>query len=95
MASTAEAYAQQGLSVVKETALSRLANAVELLRKAEGLVSETSTRLVGASGPEGGAEALRGPIGSGIFGSVEELADNVTELASSIVSSIQRVERRL
>lgn len=97
-----QAYAQAkmagsaNLSTVKETPLTRLQYAVERLRKSDAVVSEAANRLVGERGPEiNGAGQVRAPNGSGFLGNIEELADNVTDLASNIMDNIQRIERRL
>lgn len=80
----------------KETPLTRLQYAVERLRKSDALVSEAANQLVGERGPEvNAAGQARAPVGSGFLGNIEELADEVTDLAANIMAHIQRVERRL
>ncbi|HET6409116.1 MAG TPA: hypothetical protein VFG14_14605 [Chthoniobacteraceae bacterium] len=84
------------LNAVKETPLTRLQYAVERLRKSDAIVSEAANRLVGERGPEiNGTGQARAPVGSGFLGHIEELADNVSDLANSILDNIQRIERRL
>ena len=87
--------AKSALNAVKETPLSRLSYAVEKLRKADAVVGETASRLVGERGPEPGDQAARAPVGSGFLGNIEELADSVSDLAGNILENIQRVERRI
>lgn len=84
------------LNAVKETPLTRLSFAVDRLRKANAAVADAATILVGEQMTGGPANQMaRAPVGSGMLGSIEELADSVTDIASDIVSNISRIQSRL
>lgn len=82
------------IKAVKETPFSRLQGAVERLRKSDAYISSVTAKLVGEQvSVEGRLD--RGPVGSGLLGSIEELANNIADLADSLQASADRIESRL
>lgn len=87
---------QQGMAApIKETPISRLSDALGRLGKAEAQVASVTAKLVGDPSTNEGCREVSKPIGSGIFGSIEEMADGVAALAADIIDHASRIERRL
>jgi hypothetical protein len=83
------------LNAVKETPYSRLAGAVERLRKAGSVVGSVAGKLCGDQPEEARDRHTRGPIGGGMLGSIEELADSISDMADDIAEAATRIDRRL
>ena len=79
----------------KETPVTRLSGALERLHKAEAQVASVTAKLVGEPAVDGACREASKPIGSGIFGNIEEMADGVAALAADIIDHATRIERRL
>lgn len=82
------------LKTEKETPFSRLHGAVERLRKSDVYISSVTAKLVGEK-LAGEGRTDRVPVGSGILGGIEELANEIADLADSIQASAERIESRL
>ncbi len=82
------------LNAVKETPLTRLSGAVERLHKAEAMASNLAGKLVGEQMTGEGGETTA-PVGPGMLGAFEELANVIIHAANNITSDLARIERRI
>jgi hypothetical protein len=100
-------YAQQGLDAdyamaksfvylkaVRETPFTRLGSALALLTKAQDAVGSVVTNLVGEQMVGAGTPPVS-PVGSGLLGSIEEMAEEVSRRAHDILEQAQRLQSRL
>lgn len=72
----------------------KLAEAVDHLRKAAGMVSGLFSQLGGSVPTSTGAEVARS-YGDGLLSDIERQADQINELAAGIISEASRVSQRL
>lgn len=82
------------LKAVKDTPFTRLSSALAIVTKAQDAVGSVVTNLVGEQAAEGGRKESA-PSGSGLLGSIEEMADEISRRAHDIVEQAQRLQRRL
>lgn len=85
-------YANQ---VMKETLLSKMRVAVDLAHEARARTTSVANALDGEAADEQSRGQPAAPARPGILGSFEDIADEVSRIASSIVSDMSRIERRL
>lgn len=90
-----QSRAYQVPKIVKETPLSRLSGAVDHLRSATSKMSTAATTLCGEQIRGEAPGKPRAPVGTGVFGSIEELADAVDDLAADIDDYAHRINGRL
>lgn len=79
---------------VKETPVTRLSDALARLRASRNLVGSVADKLVGERCEDEGC-GTAGPLRSGIFGEIEDIADTISRLAGDIEYSASRIADRL
>jgi hypothetical protein len=81
--------------VVRETPFSRLSGAVDRLHKVASQMSNAADALCGEQVTGEGLRKAKAPVGGGFFGGIEELADQIDDMAADIGKYASRIQSRI